>query len=60
PEYELKLVRVGSANSGWVLMVAEDDRPTEATQAREAEGLCPNLMDALPYGVLVFQGQRLS
>ena len=59
PQRTLRLVRVGPEDSQWVLLMAPAEAEAEATEATPG-GLCPNLMDALPYGVLVFQGQRLD
>lgn len=64
PERALRLVRVGASDAGWVLLFGEpegDGGPDAARSPQGAPGgLCPSLMDALPYGVLVFRGQRLD
>ncbi|MEF8793368.1 sensor domain-containing diguanylate cyclase [Thiohalorhabdus sp.] len=60
PETNLRLIRVGPTDSGWVLMMAAGDPNTQEPQGSDAPGLCPDLMDALPYGVLVLEGQRLD
>ncbi|HKJ70556.1 MAG TPA: PAS domain S-box protein [Gammaproteobacteria bacterium] len=57
PELSLRLVQTGDPDHGWVLVLGEAVGEPEPP-ARQ--GLCPSLMDALPYGVLVFRGQRLD
>jgi len=61
PARTLRLTRVGGPDSGWVLLMAEEERGEASEPSKgHPEGLTPELMDALPYGVMVFQGQRLE